>query len=66
MGKKRVWTPEEIEQLKKMVAAGASAVRVSLALKRPTSSVKNRARDEGMPFPPDRVFKKTQRMIAYQ
>lgn len=35
---KRVWTPEEIEKLKKMAAAGVSAVRVSLALKLPLNA----------------------------
>jgi hypothetical protein len=63
---KRVWTPEEIEKLKNMAAAGASAVRVSLALKRPINAVKDRARDEGVPFPHDKDFMKAQRAIAYR
>jgi hypothetical protein len=63
---KRVWTPEEIEKLKKMAAAGVSAVRVSLALKRPLSAVKDRAREQGVPFPHDRVYVESQREIAYR
>lgn len=66
MPKKRVWTSDEIELLKKMVAAGASAMRVSIALKRPTSAVKDRARDEGVPFPHDRVLNKAHRTVAYR
>jgi hypothetical protein len=48
---KRAWTEEEIAKLKMMIERGYSAIRVALALKRPTASVKDRARQIGVPFP---------------
>jgi hypothetical protein len=47
----RRWAPEEIEQLKTMIAAQASANRIAVALKRPVKSVFQRARSLGMSLP---------------
>lgn len=47
----RRWTPDEIERLKTMVAAGTSANRVAVALKRPLQSVVQRARSLGVSLP---------------
>ena len=58
MPNRRPWTEDDIAKLKSMVSAGASAVRVSLALKRPIAAVKNRARDLGMPFRHDLELKR--------
>jgi hypothetical protein len=47
----RRWTPEEIERLKAMIAARASANRIAVALRRPVNSVLERARILGMSLP---------------
>jgi hypothetical protein len=46
----RRWTPEEDELIRSFVAKGASAIRVSAALKRHKASVTERARKLGCPF----------------
>ena len=52
VGKKiRPWTDEEIEKLKGLIAAKASAARASVILKRTQNSVKNKAREVGLKFP---------------
>jgi hypothetical protein len=45
------WTQEQIEKLKRLRQAGASAARVALAVKWNTGAVKAKARELGMPFP---------------
>ncbi|GIQ75359.1 hypothetical protein BraRD5C2_38000 [Bradyrhizobium sp. RD5-C2] len=47
----RKWTDEEIERLKAMIAAGASATRIAVALRRPIESVYDRARRLGLRLP---------------
>lgn len=59
----RVWSEADQEKLKTMAQAGASAQRISVALKRPLSSVKHRARDMGIPFPHDIDLAKQRRRI---
>jgi hypothetical protein len=45
------WTQEQIEKLKRLRQAGASAARVALAVKWNKTAVKAKARELGMPFP---------------
>ena len=45
------WTQEQIEKLKRLRQAGASAARVALAVKWSKAAVKAKARELGMPFP---------------
>jgi hypothetical protein len=52
-----VWTQDEDERLKALVAQGASVVKVAAALKRRIISVRARARALGCPFPPLRVVR---------
>jgi hypothetical protein len=49
--KKKLWTSEESERLKVMVAKGASPARAAAALRRNLASVRNQARKIGTPFP---------------
>jgi hypothetical protein len=48
---RQVWTPEEDERLKELVAQGVSPMRASAALKRRLAMVRARARKLGCPFP---------------
>lgn len=57
------WTEEECELIKAMVAAGTSAARVAVALKRRLISVKSKARDLGCPFPHERQLGKVRRKV---
>jgi hypothetical protein len=52
------WTQEQIEKLKRMQQAGASAARVALAVKWSKGAVKAKARELGMPFPHMRIEKR--------
>jgi hypothetical protein len=45
------WTPEQDDLLRQLSAKGATALRAAAALKRPTSSVRIRARKLGIPLP---------------
>jgi hypothetical protein len=47
---KKVWSNSDIERLKAMVGAGASAVRTSIALKRSLAMTKRKAWEVGTPF----------------
>jgi hypothetical protein len=49
--KSQLWTPEEDDQIRALVAKGASAFRAGAALKRSQFSVYERARKIGAPFP---------------
>ena len=53
----RPWSDQDTELLKKLHAAGASALRASLALKRSKPYVRIRARELGLPFPSERERK---------
>jgi hypothetical protein len=46
----KVWSVSDIERLKAMVAAGASAVRTAVALKRSLATTKRKAWELGTPF----------------
>jgi hypothetical protein len=45
------WTDTDVERLKALVAAGVSANRAAVILKRRTLAVQNKARSLGTPFP---------------
>jgi hypothetical protein len=49
--KSQPWTAEDDEQIRSLVAKGASAFRASVALKRARPSILQRARKLGCPFP---------------
>jgi hypothetical protein len=49
--KYRLWCDEEIDQLKRLVASGASAVRTSVALKRSVVQIKKKGAGDWRPFP---------------
>jgi hypothetical protein len=53
----RSWTPEQIDVLRSLVRSGVSASRASVRLKRPKSSVREKAREIGMPFPLERALR---------
>ena len=54
------WTDADIETLKKLHAAGASALRASLALKKNKNVVRALARKLGIPFVTERDRKRRQ------
>jgi hypothetical protein len=49
--KTRAWTEEDDERLKALIASGASALRVSVALKRSLPVIRKKALLLGTPFP---------------
>lgn len=49
--RKTVWTDEDNERLKAMVADGISVARAAVAFGRSLISVRNQARKLGTPFP---------------
>jgi hypothetical protein len=53
----RLWTEKDLERLRALVLSGASAVRASVALKRPLKGVKSRAREIGVSFKHDSELK---------
>ena len=57
-GKKAVWTDEENERLKALVAQGVSIIRAAAKFKRTIISVRIQARKIGSPFPPMKEFRK--------
>lgn len=56
--KKRIWTNEENERLKALVAEGTSITKAAAALKRTMVSVRNQARKLGTPFPHIKDYRK--------
>jgi hypothetical protein len=52
------WTEADNEQLKALVAAGASPILAAAKFKRSTSSVRTQARKLGVSFPPYRIARK--------
>jgi GcrA cell cycle regulator len=46
-----VWTQDDDDKIREMVAKGASAMRIGVALKRKTAAVRVRARTLGCPLP---------------
>jgi hypothetical protein len=56
----RSWTEEDIAQLKRLQASGASAARASVALKRSKLYVMEKARALGVPFMTMRERRKRQ------
>jgi GcrA cell cycle regulator len=61
--RKRPWSESDIEQLKTLVASGASALRASVALKRSLAVTKNKARELGTPFQLEVDLRAKRRMI---
>jgi GcrA cell cycle regulator len=59
-----LWTPEQDEMLKQLVAKGATAVRAAAALKRTTSAVRVRARKLGLSLPGVRETRRKLRSIT--
>ena len=55
------WRDEEIELLRRLHKAGASATRAALALKRAKNAVRTKARELGIPFETIRHRRKDQR-----
>jgi hypothetical protein len=55
------WTESECERLRQLIESGCSAARASVIFKRTISSVQNRARKIGRPFPDRREAKRTLR-----
>jgi len=47
----RIWTAEEEEKLRALIAAGKSAVSVAVNLDRPVGSTRRRAKTLGLNFP---------------
>lgn len=45
------WTKEDDDRIREMAGKGASDLRIAVALKRKTSSVRVRARELGCPLP---------------
>jgi GcrA cell cycle regulator len=59
----RLWCNEEIDQLKRLVASGASALRASVALNRSVVQIKKKAREIGVPFPSEADLRAKRRQI---
>jgi len=45
-----LWSEEEVNQLKALVASGASALRASVVLRRSVLQIKKKARNLSVPF----------------
>lgn len=58
----RTWMPSQIEELRNLIAAGASPVKAAARLKRSTVSVQIKAKDLGCPFTDKRVLKRRRLM----
>ena len=52
------WSEEDISLLRKLRAAGASAARVSVAVKKTLPMVRAKARELGIPFEPFHLQRK--------
>jgi hypothetical protein len=61
--KYRVWSEEELDRLKAVVASGVSAVRASAILKRSLKQIKKKARELGVPFPSEADLRTKRRQI---
>lgn len=59
----RTWMPEQLEELRALVTAGASPARAAARLKRSIASVQIKAKDEGFPFVDRRIVKRQQRKL---
>lgn len=58
MGNSTNWTEAECERLVDLIKSGCSVARAAVIFKRSISSVQNRARKLGTPFPKLREVKK--------
>jgi hypothetical protein len=58
-----VWSESDAEQLRALIASGASAFRASVALKRSLSVTKLKARELGVPFPSEAELRAKRRRI---
>lgn len=58
----RSWTSEHVEELRKLVKAGASPLRAAAHLRRTTIAVQIKAKNAGFPFTDKRVAKRQQRL----
>lgn len=58
----RTWMPAQVEELRRLVEAGASPVKAAARLKRSTVSVQIKAKDLGTPFADKRVLKRRRLM----
>jgi GcrA cell cycle regulator len=63
--KYRVWSEEELDRLKAVVASGASALRASVILKRSLKQIKKKARELGVPFPSEADLRTMRRQIFH-
>jgi hypothetical protein len=57
----RTWKPEDIKRLEQMVRSGVSAVRAAVVFKRSVLCVKAKAKENGFPFPDERLVKRKRR-----
>jgi hypothetical protein len=57
----RSWTDEHVELLRSLVKKGASVARASVALKRTKASVRNKAREIGLPFATQKELRKKEK-----
>ncbi|WP_424630544.1 hypothetical protein [Bradyrhizobium sp. SYSU BS000235] len=57
----RSWTSEHVEELRKLVEAGASSLRAAARLRRTATSVQIKAKESGFPFTDKRIAKRRQR-----
>jgi GcrA cell cycle regulator len=58
----RTWMPAQVEELKRLVEAGASPLKAATRLKRSTIAVQIKAKDLGCPFVDKRVLKRRRLM----
>jgi hypothetical protein len=56
--RRKIWTPEDDERLKTMVASGVSLLKGAAALKCTMGAIQVRARRLGTPFPTIREVRK--------
>ena len=59
----KAWTDQDVERLRALVGSGASALRVSVILKRSLSMIKKKAHDIGAPFPSEAELRAKRRFI---
>lgn len=54
---KTSWTSDQVARMKELADAGASALRISAALKRPVTGIKVKARELGIAIRTDREIR---------
>ena len=59
----KAWSEKDLDEFKRLIGSGVSALRVSVAMKRSRAVVKQKARELGIPFPTEAQLRAKRRQI---